>query len=237
MTESRSFRLSMKICASHEVMKRGSSKPGLQHMALAVFKACREFNIVLDVQWRSRNDPRLVLADEFSRPEVDRDDWSIDEQSFTLIVTSFGVPSVDLFASDSNMRCEPFFTMFRTVNGLGRNAFLADWSEFGLAFACPPLKLIKAVLMQTAKQKAKVILVVPRWRSLGVWPLIAPNGTHFCRMITKKLLFWPVLSKGPQVISQTFQGRTPFSFLAFLLDGSIPLPFEPNVVTCSVPEI
>ena len=46
-------------------------------LELEIYKACRKYEIVLTVQWRSRNDPRLQLADKLSRSDVDIDDWSI----------------------------------------------------------------------------------------------------------------------------------------------------------------
>lgn len=59
------------------IMKKGSPKPYFQMLELEIYKACRKYEIVLTVQWRSRNDPRLQLADKLSRPDVDIDDWSI----------------------------------------------------------------------------------------------------------------------------------------------------------------
>ena len=45
-------------------MKKGSPKPFLQMLALKIYKACRNYEIVLTVQWRSRNDPRVKIADD-----------------------------------------------------------------------------------------------------------------------------------------------------------------------------
>ena len=85
--------------------------------------------------------------------------------------------------------------------------------------------------MQTLRQGALVILVFPRWRSLGPWPLLVPDGENFARMVKGALQVWPTLSKGPQVVSNTFMGKTPYPFLALLVDGSVADPHSIHDIT------
>ena len=63
---------------------------------------------MLTVQWRSRNDPRLQLADEFSRPDIDIDDWSICQESFDMLQSRLGRCDVDLLANQENARVSKF---------------------------------------------------------------------------------------------------------------------------------
>ena len=90
--------------AVEKIMLKGSARPYLQRLALAIYKACKKHGIVLQVQWKSRNDPRLQLADEFSRPDFDLDDWGVDQISFDLIQARLGRCDVGLFATDGNPR-------------------------------------------------------------------------------------------------------------------------------------
>ena len=216
------------------IMRKGSKRPYLQKLALDIYRACREHEIDLKVEWRSRADPRLQLADQFSRPQVDIDDWGIDQESLQMVMDKLGEPVVDLFASDANHRFPLFYSDLASVNAIGVNAFAANWDLFTLGYACPPPKLVKAVVKQIVRQKADVILVIPRWRSLSAWPLLASDGAHLNKIVIGWMQFWPVLHKGEQVKSDTFSGRTPFPFLGLRLSGKVENPFVPraNVHFC-----
>ena len=48
-------------------MRIGSPVLKLQQMAVDIFKRCRELNLTLLVEWRSREDPLIQYADEGSR--------------------------------------------------------------------------------------------------------------------------------------------------------------------------
>ena len=182
------------------------------------------------MQWRSRNDPRLQLADEFSRPDFDLDDWGIDQISFELIQTRLGCCEVDLFATDANARLPKFFSSLPSLTAQGVNAFSADWSAFQLSFACPPPKLVKAVIRQAVMQEATVVLVIPRWRSLSAWSMIAEDGFHFNELVAGYIEFWPTLHKGDHVTSTVFSGKTPFPFLALLLHSkNLEFPYRSRV--------
>ena len=88
--------------------------------------------------------------------------------------------------------------------------------------------------MQAVRQGALIILVLPVWRSLSAWPLLTEDGRHFGRLVRDHLLFWPYLYKGPDVISTTFSGFTPYPFMALLIDGKVTRPFEsePSKASC-----
>ena len=67
--------------------------------------------------------------------------------------------------------------------------------------------------------KADIILVIPLWRSLSAWPLLASDGAHLNKIVIGWMLFWPVLHKGKQVKSDTLSDRTQFLFLGLRLSG------------------
>ena len=202
------------------IMKKGSPKPYLQMLALKIYKACRKYKIVLSVQWRSRNDPRLQLADEFSRPDIDIDDWSICQESFNMLQKKLGKCDVDLFANEENARVDKFYSLMPSLKAEGINAFAADWGKYKMGFACPPPKSVKAVIKQVAAQEACVLLVIPKWRSLSAWPLLAEDGVHYNQIVRGMIEFWPYLKKGPHVTSSTFSGGTPFPFVGMVLKGA-----------------
>jgi hypothetical protein len=122
------------------IMKVGSRIPALHESAVAVLDACRARKIHLRVEWRSREDERLVEADEASR-RFDADDWSVSAYDFERVKSWAGIaPNFDLFASSSNSKCENFAARFawNAQSRLRVNAFTLDWNRLGVGWACPP---------------------------------------------------------------------------------------------------
>ena len=66
------------------VMKVGSPVAELHNAALAVHAACRANNVLLRVEWRPKQDERMVEADEASRL-FDLVDWGLAYEDFKLV--------------------------------------------------------------------------------------------------------------------------------------------------------
>lgn len=213
------------------IFKVGSPVPALQKMALEVFKSCREHNISLQVHWRPRNDPRLQQADARSR-EFDNDDWSIDYDGFCRI-EQFSTRDfqIDLFATKSNAKCVRFVSKFKSERheAVGINAFTLNWRRKGYFYACPPPRLIVPTLLQVATQKASGILICPRWTSAHFWPYLLPDGSHFCKLVSRFKFFRPTCLIGPHILSSTFKGVLTFDLIMLELEGNIAAPFKPHV--------
>jgi hypothetical protein len=156
------------------IITGGSVKADLHEIALDIFNVCRSHDIVIIPEWLPRSENKL--ADKISKFK-DYDDWSIDNQSFTLIEQLWGPHTVDRFASPHNNKLSVFNARFwcRGVSGL--DAFCQDWSHDNNYF-CPPISLIVQVVKRMAASKAIGTLVVPRWQSSHFWPHICPDGTH-----------------------------------------------------------
>lgn len=210
-------------------MLKGSSKKHLQEMALKIYQVSKKNGTRLSVVWKSRADPRLVLADDFSRA-LDLDDWGVDEETFVELSVRAGPFDCDLFASDSNHRCKKFFSRIASNKAMGRDAFLHDWGKLGKVFACPPPKLLSSVLRQFAACEAIGGLIVPRWYTLYAWPLICEDGRHLNRIFVNGKSVQPFLRKGEHVKSKVFSGFTPFPFLSLKVDGRVPHPFRSKIL-------
>ena len=210
-------------------MRKGSPKKHLQEMALKIYQITKKFGTRLTVVWKSRADPRLVLADDFSRA-LDLDDWSIDEESFQELQSRAGPFDVDLFASDANHRCDRFFSQIASNKAEGRDAFLHDWGRLGKVFACPPPRILSSVLRHFVACEAQGGLVIPRWFSLLAWPLICEDGRHLNRLFENMRQIQPFLKKGEHVKSSVFSGFTPYPFLSLKVDGRVPFPFRSKIL-------
>jgi hypothetical protein len=209
------------------IMRIGSPVPGLQKLALAIHTACREKGLKLRVEWRPREDERMVEADRASRM-FDTDDFGCSRKDHLTVLAWAGFKfEFDLFASPTNAKCENFAVRFAENDRRDWvNAFTLDWQTLGEVFACPPPSLIVPVLRQFATQKAKGVLMIPEWRSAKYWPVLAPRGRHFVKMVVRFMRFSPKLEVGPEVISATFRRRQ--SFLVFRINGGADAPWEEN---------
>jgi hypothetical protein len=194
------------------IMKVGSKIPALHTAAVEVLEACRARNIHLKVEWRSRDDARLVEADEASR-RFDADDWSSSAAAFAKIVDWAGTsPDFDLFANENNRKCQNYASRFAwsAQSRLRINAFSLDWGSLGVVWACPPPNLIIPTLKQWHEQKALGLLMVPLWKGSRFWPLLTPDGKHLCGMVERFMIFVPKIQRGPDVLSLTFSRKMPF---------------------------
>ena len=89
-------------------------------------------------------------ADEWSRERAlqDQEDWALSPSCFNSICDRLNfVPSLDLFASRLNHKCERYLSFRQDPNTVGTDALSddKDWSR-ELAYANPPHNLITRVL-------------------------------------------------------------------------------------------
>jgi hypothetical protein len=215
--------------AAEAVMRVGSPVAALQEAAVAIHESCRLHRVKLKVEWRPRGDARMEEADHASRL-FDVDDFGLRERDYKALVRWAGFsPVFDLFASVSNAKCDNFASRFAEwgVKSSWVNGFSLDWATLGEVVACPPPGLITPVLRQFVEQKAKGILLIPRWKSGRFWPIVAPEGRHLLRAAVRFFELTPIMVVGPDVLSKTFRRKSPF--LCIRIDGSISEPWEEGV--------
>lgn len=209
------------------ILHKGSPVEDLQDLALQIHKLCWIHDIRLRIHWTPRSDPRLQAADARSR-HFDHEDWGVGRHGFLEEEEFASEPmQIDLFATNANKKCSLFASKFvaELPLAVGVNAFSLNWSAHGFFFACPPPRLIIPTLTQTGKQRAKGILLVPRWPSAGFWPYLLPDGRHFIRLVSKFKTFRPYCVSGPDIRNTTFKGDLNFDLLVLELNGNQQNPF------------
>ena len=84
------------------------------------------------------------------------------------------------------------------------------------------------------KQGAKGFLAVPLWKSASYWPILAPNGRHFARFVTRYMKIRPFLLSGPDLSNSTFKGFPTFDFVVMRINGEnmSPWEFDPSRLNC-----
>lgn len=207
------------------IMQKGSNKIELQNMALSIYKTCKIHKIRLQVIWKRRSDPRIQLADEWSRA-FDIESWGLTPREYAKVCSKFPVFTFDLFASEENAKCNKFASLIFSPSASARNAFTLNWKILGFCWTCPPTRLLGATLRQIVGCRAKGVLLAPQWTSLNCWHLFSEDGSHLNRIFLSVSLIFPVLQKGPYVTNEMFSGKPPFPMMLLRYDGSVSAPFS-----------
>ncbi len=156
------------------IARRGSMVPCLNGLALSIFQLCIQHNIKLKVEWIPRE--MNEQADYLSKVS-DFDDWSINDVIFQFAQGRWGQFTCDLFADHRNNKCEKFYSKFWCPGSAGMNAFAQCWThEF--AWVVPPPDKVLETLRKMKSDKAKGVLICPKWLSASFWPILCPNGEY-----------------------------------------------------------
>ena len=204
--------------------EKGSPKPLIQLDIIETLLYCKERSISLQVLHLPREDPRIQAADVGSR-SFDKDDWGVDDASFSVLQARF-LPdgfSLDPFASTSNTRCSRFFSRFAYPGSLATDAFSVDWAGECL-FVCPPIgKLIPAWKKISSSSNVKGVLIFPLWKSATFWPLLFPDGFHSVWPAQSVHLFDPFINVG-QFYAGVMNGKNAYLFAAIFFDTNVWAP-------------
>ena len=204
--------------------EKGSPKPRIQMDIIDCLLYCKAKSITLHVLHLTREDPRIQAADLGSRT-FDKDDWGIDDASFSVLQSRF-LPSgfsLDPFASPANARCSRYFSRYAFPGSLATDAFSVDWSGECL-FVSPPIgKLISAWKKISSTSDIKGVIVLPVWKSATFWPVFFPDGCHSVWPAQEVLRFDPYIKLG-QFYAGVMNGRNDYHFIAIIFDTSVFAP-------------
>jgi hypothetical protein len=225
------------------VMKKGSKTASLQILALELYKSARDLKATINVIWRPRADPRLQLADDWSRA-VDHEDWGLSPADFENLQGRCQRPfAFDLFASDQNHRVPRFASLLASDKAVFRDAFTQNWKSLGFCYVQPPIPLIGATIRKIVRDGSYGLLIVPHWKSTPSWLFVCEDGVHANNLFTWVIKFWPFYQNGEDSISETFLGQPKFASIALVFDGTRANPLcssvrrqfclESNCVRCS----
>ena len=158
-----------------KIVQVGSMRSDLHDIAPEIFQFCAIYGIKLEVQWIPLTE--LVKADYISRI-IDIDDWQISADCFRSLEESWGVHSVDCFASYYNKKVENFFSRFWNPGCSGVDFFVQNL-EGENCLVVPPVSLIARAIHYLHVSRAVATLVVPFWPSSYFWPIISRKFSRF----------------------------------------------------------
>ena len=198
--------------AASKIITLGSMKSDCHEVAKAICKVSKEFEVVLEPFWLSRESMEIKVCDALSK-DFDMSDYRLCEQDFGMLWVRFGPFSVDFFSSSFTVRCRPFFSKLNCVGAEGVDAFSVDWGVWGNGFFHPPVGLVAKVLRYAECCGARGLLVVPDW----------PASVFMARLREKELegrvdrvlRFRPRLEAPGWMKSGVFKGMPKFDFLVY----------------------
>ena len=126
---------------------------------------CHPRGIVL----RARHIPgRLnVIADKLSRHnQVIQTEWSLPQQVFSLLFSSWALPQLDLFATRFNHKLPRFASPVPDPKAWAVDALSIPWENLDV-YAFPPVSLLSQVLSKVMDQDClRMVLIAPGWPNM-----------------------------------------------------------------------
>jgi hypothetical protein len=104
-----------------------------------------------------------ILADAASHFQ-EIPNWHLHPFVFRAIVARWGLPMIDLFASNASKQTQRFYSWDASDNPAGVDALSQRW-DFPLAYTFPPIALLKRVVKKLETLKGTFILVSPLWEA------------------------------------------------------------------------
>ena len=131
---------------------------------------CHPRGIVL----RARHIPgRLnVIADKLSRHnQVIQTEWSLSQQVFRLLFSSWALPQLDLLATRFNHKLPRFVSPDPTAWAV--DALSISWENLDV-YAFPPVALLNQVVSKVMDQGCRrMVLIAPDWPNMAwFWDLV-----------------------------------------------------------------
>ena len=154
----------------------------------------------MEVVYRSENIPTAEhlpgimnqVADEESRTVRDRCDWMIHPHLFAQIERKMGPLEVDMFASRLTHQLPRYFSWRPDPAAEATDAFSQVWSQFR-GYANPPWCLLLPTLAKIQRERARVVLVAPMWKTQPWYPLLLQllRGTPLLIPIQENVVISP----------------------------------------------
>ena len=101
-------------------------------------------------------------ADIFSRSFNEAIEWKLSTHLFQKILSMFGNPTLDLFASRINHQIDRYISWKPDLKAPTIDAFSIKWNT-AFYYIFPPFSLLRKVTAKICRDKTKVIVVIRKW--------------------------------------------------------------------------
>ena len=156
--------------------------PHLNKITKELWQWCEEKNIHVFASYVSSKNNEIADAESrTTHPDIE---WELSNDAFSNIVKMFSTPTIDLFASRLNKKCDLYVSWKRDPDAYAVNAFTLNWSNLNF-YAFPPFAVILKTLRKIITDEAAGIVVVPYWPTQPWFPLFESL------LVSKIILFEP----------------------------------------------
>lgn len=147
----------------------GIQFPHLTDLTRTIWQWCEKRNIWLFASYINTTDN--IEADQESRKVNPDIEWYLSASEYQRVVTAFGEPEIDLFASRTNAKCETYVSWRPDPDAITVDAFTLSWKNMYF-YAFPPVSLVLKCIKKIIMDKAEGILIFPNWPSQPWFPLL-----------------------------------------------------------------
>ncbi|PZC70555.1 hypothetical protein B5X24_HaOG215645 [Helicoverpa armigera] len=149
--------------------------PNLNKIARELWQWCEQRNIYVFASYISSENNEIADAESrATHPDVE---WELANRAFSKIIHKFGSPSIDLFASRINRKCDLYVSWKKDPDAYAVNAFTLNWRNLNF-YAFPPFSVILKSLRKIITDEAEGIVVVPYWPTQPWFPLFENLHLH-----------------------------------------------------------
>ncbi|XP_060806991.1 uncharacterized protein LOC132903258 isoform X2 [Amyelois transitella] len=135
----------------------GIQYPHLHKLSKQIWQWCELRNIHIFATYINTKDN--IIADFESRKQLANTEWELNEIYYNKIVSVLRKPTMDLFASRTNAKCECFISWHPDPEAFAIDAFTLCWSKFHF-YAFPPFSMVLKTLEKIITDKAKGIHIL-----------------------------------------------------------------------------
>ena len=182
-------------CSMYCIRRQGSSKEKLNDVAREIWLFAKARNLFLSSMHLAGK--LNVESDRESRVFDETTEWSLRQDIYEEIVSRFGTPTIDLFASRLNHKSDRYCAWKPDPGAESIDCFMrSSWKE-EFFYAFPPFSLMYRVIQKCIQDKAEGILVAPVWVTQPWFNLVkrCTIGTPILFTVTNDELFLPFSSQ------------------------------------------
>ena len=164
----------------------GSHSMALNDIAVQIWLLCIEYD--MHVSAAHIPGKHNVLADIASREFHDAAEWMLLPQVFDKIVSKWGVPDIDLFASRVNHQIPTYVSWKPDPNSTYIDAMQISWTGM-FVYIFPPFSMLWPVLSKLEKDRVgRAIIVIPRWPTQSWYPRLMKKSTSNFQIKSTELI-------------------------------------------------
>lgn len=132
----------------------------LNSLAKEIWQWCEKRGIFIFASYIQSKEN--YIADAESRKAQPNIEFELADYAFQQIISTFGKPEIDLFASRVNKKCDKFISWKNDPDAIAIDAFTVSWADY-FFYAFPPFSMLLKTLRKIINEKATGIVVAPYW--------------------------------------------------------------------------